>query len=90
MSEPTDVLFVATDDAPELGVRAGDRFLWEYTDAGPRLRQIRDWKNPVTLLELFDRGGLARVDDLLPPAESRQRVGGRPDRSDPAGLKLLE
>ena len=90
MSEPTDALFIATDDIPEMDVKAGDRFLWEYTDQGPRLRQIRDWQNPITLLQLFDLGVLARVDDPPPAPSVRQRVGSPPDRAGPAGLRLLD
>lgn len=74
--QPTDILLVATDDAPHFGVRAGDYFLWEYTAEGPRLRQIRDWKNPITLLRLFDLGVLSPVEESpSPPQAFRQAVG---------------
>jgi hypothetical protein len=90
-AEPTPIAFCATRDVASLGIRAGDRFLWQQTGEGSRLRQIRDWKNPVSLLELFsEQEGLLQPlgDGLAPPA--RQAVAGLPDRPGPPYLTRLK
>ena len=86
----SSLAFVATDDAPELGVRAGDRFYWQYTDEGPQMRQVRDWKNPISLLALFDAGGLQALERVAPAHSLRQAVGSPPDPPVSSRPKLVE
>lgn len=82
------LVFIATDDRPELGVEAGDRFYWQYTSEGPKVRQVRKRKNAAILLQLVDEGVLVPEEDSAPQAD-RQAVGAPPPPPS-LGPRLLE
>ncbi len=88
--DPNFSAFVATDDHDELGIKAGDCFMWDYGPDGARLVQIRQWKNAATLLSLYDQGLLEALPDAPLPGESRQAVGGRSGSSGGSPVRLVE
>jgi hypothetical protein len=83
MPKRTHTAFIASDDIPEHGVQAGDCFFWEQTSDGARLVQVREWKNPISLLGLLGSGVLEQLPDAPSQPALRLVVGSHPDKTEP-------
>lgn len=80
--------FIATDDDPERGIKAGDVFMWDYGPNGARLMQTRKWKNAASILELADLGLIQPLPAL--PSPARNVVGIPPHGGGVPPLRLVE
>lgn len=67
-------VLIAVADLPRLGIRAGDRVVWEPTDS-PYPSLCRDLRNTGAVLLAWELGALQPVTRTPLPADLRAAVG---------------